>query len=101
MLYRKDLILDSQGMVKNLKSIDTERKVSDMLSHKRVLLAREFSKIILGEIHVSRYFNNNNKNGLLSYEAFLKFCTLFVYIALHRRGLNTIRKLNVELSRLM
>lgn len=78
-------------MIKNMKSIETEEKVSEMLSHKRVLLAREFSKIILGEVRVSRYFNNTNKNGLVSYEAFLKFCTLFVYIAL-QRGLNTIRK---------
>lgn len=92
MLYRRDLILESQGMIKNLKSIETEEKVSEMLSHKRLLLAREFSKIVLAEVKVSKYFNNNNINGLLSYEAFLRFSTFFVYIALHRRALNTIRK---------
>ncbi|XP_063698809.1 protein phosphatase 1 regulatory subunit 36-like [Culicoides brevitarsis] len=91
MLYRKDLILESHGMIKNVKSNETEVKVSEMLSHKRVLLAREFSKIILGEVKVSKYFRNTNKNGLTSYEAFLRFCTLFVFIALHRRALNSIQ----------
>lgn len=90
MLYRRDMILESPGMIKNIKSIETEQKVSQMLTHKRILLAKEFCKIILGEIQVSRYFDNTNRNGLVSYEAFLKFCSLFVYIALHRRGLRTI-----------
>uniref|UniRef100_A0A336KAP7 CSON004011 protein n=1 Tax=Culicoides sonorensis TaxID=179676 RepID=A0A336KAP7_CULSO len=90
MLYRRDLIRESKGMIKNMKSADTEKKVSEKLSHKRILLAREYAKIILGEIKVSKYFGNTNKDGVMHFEGFIEFCKLFVFIALHRRALNTI-----------
>lgn len=83
--------------MKNRHSVDTECKVSDMLSHKRLLLAREFSKILTGQVYVSKFFNNQNTNGMISYEAFIRFLHLFAFIALHRIGYKVI---GAEVNRL-
>lgn len=91
MATNKDFIM------KDTHSAITERKVSEILAHKRLLLAREFSKILTGQIYVSKYFNNQNTKGLLAYEAFLNFLHLFTFIALHRVGYWTIK---TEIDRL-
>lgn len=83
--------------MKDTHSAATERKVSEMLAHKRLLLAREFSKILTGRIYVNKFFNNLNANGLLAYESFLNFLHFFVFITLHRVGYWTIK---AELDRL-
>lgn len=81
----------SDFLMQNFHSVENERKVSEILSHKRLLLAREFSKILTKQVYVSKYFNNTNYNGALAFEAFLAFLHLFVYISLHRVGYCTIK----------
>lgn len=90
-LIRRDQLIDAQQTkMRDFETVEVENKVSDLLSHKRLLLAREFSKMLTGEIHVSKYFNNTNANGAIHFEAFLNFCIKFIHIACHRRASGTI-----------
>lgn len=97
MQIRRDEMQSPDHKTRNLNSNWIEQMLSEYMVQYRLLLARSYSKIILGENDVKQYHhmaNNLHKSysekDRLYIELFYACCKQFVWIAMHRRVYNEI-----------
>uniref|UniRef100_A0A1A9Z5E3 Uncharacterized protein n=1 Tax=Glossina pallidipes TaxID=7398 RepID=A0A1A9Z5E3_GLOPL len=103
-LIRRDDICGENAQTESEESIKLKRVFSEHLSQYRILIAREYSKIVLcsGDLkpfyHVVPVANvSMTKRDQNIHELFLAFCIQIVWIAMHRRCFNLIE---TEINRL-
>jgi len=96
-LIRRDEIAGPRAKIQSGQSIDMKRVFSCRLTQYRLILAREYSIILLGEGDMATYYHitpiiNISKSirDQAFHEAFLAFSQHFVRIALHRRAYDVI-----------
>lgn len=106
LLIRRDEMSGSDGMCKihNFNSVNVDRMLSEYLSQYRLILAREYSKIIIGvdDTYPFHHLHNKQKKSLMNkdrlfFETLISYATRIVWIALHRRAFTVI---DCEINRL-
>lgn len=104
MLIRRDELKGPQGKVRNMDTVHVERMLSEYLCQYRLILARDYSKLTLGQGDLKRYHHRENKMRISMtdkdrtlFETFLCFATRVVWIAMHRRAYKVI---DCEINRL-
>jgi hypothetical protein len=85
LLVRRDENL-IEGKIRDLLSMQVERFLSTQLTDRRLLMAREYSKILTNR---GKKFLSPEKD-LIFYESLIDFATQCVYVAMHRRAFNAI-----------
>ncbi|XP_061393937.1 protein phosphatase 1 regulatory subunit 36-like [Musca vetustissima] len=103
-LIRREEMMGEKARMQNQDSIEIKRIFSANISQHRLLLAREYSRILLGNGDMKKFYHMKPVvNISLStkdqqfHESFLAFCTVLVWIATERRSLTVI---NWEIDRL-
>uniref|UniRef100_A0A1A9VVN0 Protein phosphatase 1 regulatory subunit 36 n=1 Tax=Glossina austeni TaxID=7395 RepID=A0A1A9VVN0_GLOAU len=102
-LIRRDDICGENARAESEESIKIKRVFSEHLSQYRIIIAREYSKIVLclGDLkpfsHLPPLANASTKRDQEFHELFLAFCIQIVWIAMHRRCFNLIE---TEINRL-
>lgn len=86
LLIRRDEI-KFERKIRDLLSMDVERFLSKQLSNRRLLMAREYSKVLL---HRGRKLQNAAEKDLKFFEALIDFSIQCIFIAMHRRAFNAI-----------
>lgn len=94
LIIRRD---EMQTKILDTRSVRLEKMLAEYLVQHRLLLAREYSKIVLGWKDTSRYHHLANRSkqsktekDSLFFETFLCFCTRIVWIAMHRKSYSVI-----------
>lgn len=85
LLIRRDET-SSEGKIKDLLSMRIERFLSKQLSDRRLLMARQYSQILIQQ---SKKLSTMKKD-LIFYESLIDFATQCTFIAMHRRAFNAI-----------
>uniref|UniRef100_A0A1A9Z5F5 Protein phosphatase 1 regulatory subunit 36 n=1 Tax=Glossina pallidipes TaxID=7398 RepID=A0A1A9Z5F5_GLOPL len=103
-LIQRDEITGEKAILLNAENPDMQRAFSAHLQQYRLLVAREYSHIILGESDTKKFYHikpivNISRSSFDDsfHEAFLAYCTQVVWIALHRRAYDVI---DMEMNRL-
>ncbi|XP_073811938.1 protein phosphatase 1 regulatory subunit 36-like [Musca autumnalis] len=103
-LIRREEMVGERAQMQNQDSIEIKRIFSAHLSQYRLLLAREYSRILLGNGDMNKFYHMKPVvNISLSmkdqqfHECFLAFCTVLVWIAMHRKSFPVI---DLEMNRL-
>lgn len=103
-LIRRDDISGEKAQIQSEESTEIKRIFSEHLSQYRLLLAREYSEILLGNGEMKRFYHitpivniSQSIKDQHFHESFLAICTQVVWIALHRRDLELI---DFEMNRL-
>lgn len=103
-LIRRDEISCEQAQIQSDESTEIKRIFSEHLSQHRLLLAREYSTILLGEgdmavsYHIRPVVNiSKSLEDKVFHERFLAVCTQVVWISMHRRAYDVIE---MEMNRL-
>ncbi|XP_005185298.3 protein phosphatase 1 regulatory subunit 36-like [Musca domestica] len=103
-LIRREEMVGENAQMQNQDSTEIKRIFSAKLSQYRLLLAREYSRVLLGEGDTNKFYHMKPVvNISLSikdqqfHECFLAFCTVLVWIAMQRRSVTVI---NWEIDRL-
>lgn len=96
LLIRRDENL-IEGKIRDLYSIEVEKFLSKQLSDRRLLMAREYSKILTRQ---GMKFLSPEKD-LIFYESLIDFATQCVFIAMHRRAFNTICEFQISFFALL
>ncbi|KAL9922764.1 protein phosphatase 1 regulatory subunit 36-like [Glossina fuscipes fuscipes] len=103
-LIERDVEAAEDAQILGIEDIDVRRVYSAHLQQYRLLLAREYSRIILGEGDVKKFYHlrpivNISKTVSDKYfhESLLAFCTQVVWITMHRRAYDVI---DMEMNRL-
>lgn len=106
LLIRRDEMsnVDGRSKIHNMHSISIDRILSKYLSQYRLILAREYSRIIVGAGDTQQFHHLNNKQqkSLTNkdrsfYEILICVATRIVWIGLHRRAFAVI---DSEINRL-
>ncbi|KAM7344093.1 protein phosphatase 1 regulatory subunit 36-like [Cochliomyia hominivorax] len=103
-LIRRDEISGEKAQIQSGESTEIKRIYSQHLMQYRLLLAREYSEILLGNGEMKKFYHlkpivniSQSIKDKFFHESFLAFCTCFVWIAMHRRDLELI---DMEMNRL-
>ncbi|KAL9922202.1 protein phosphatase 1 regulatory subunit 36-like isoform 1-T1 [Glossina fuscipes fuscipes] len=103
-LIQRDEITGEKAILLNAENPDMQRAFSAHLQQYRLLVAREYSHIILGEGDTKKFYHikpivNISRSSFDDsfHEAFLAYCTQVVWITLHRRAYDII---DMEMNRL-
>ncbi|XP_067627613.1 protein phosphatase 1 regulatory subunit 36-like [Eurosta solidaginis] len=103
-LIRRDEISGEKAQIQSEDTNEIKRIYSAQLTQHRLLLAREYSVIIMGENEMKPYYHitpivniSNSIKDKRFHEAFLAFSTQVVWIAMHRRAFDYI---DSEMNRL-
>ncbi|XP_023297407.2 protein phosphatase 1 regulatory subunit 36-like [Lucilia cuprina] len=103
-LIRRDEIRGEKAQIQSEESTEIKRIYSKHLSQYRLILAREYSEILLGNGEMRKFYHlkpivniSQSIKDKAFHEGFLAFCTNFVWIAMFRRDLELI---DMEMNRL-
>lgn len=103
-LIRRDEITGEEAQIQSNESTEIKRIYSAHLSQYRLLLAREYSNIVLGNGELKKFYHikpivniSQSIKDKSFHESFLAFCTQVVWIAMYRRDYPTI---DMEMNRL-
>lgn len=103
-LIRKGEISGEKAKIQTEESAQIKHVISSQLSQYRLLLAREYSSILLGNGDMKSFYHikpivniSQSIKDQRFHEHFLSFCTVVVWIALHRRDFEVI---DMEMNRL-
>lgn len=103
-LIRRDEISGEKAQLQSEESTKIKRIYSQNLSQYRLLLAREYGEILLGNGEMSKFYHikpivniSQSIKDKWFHESFLAFCTICVWIAMFRRDLELI---DMEMNRL-
>uniref|UniRef100_A0A1A9W7T2 Protein phosphatase 1 regulatory subunit 36 n=1 Tax=Glossina brevipalpis TaxID=37001 RepID=A0A1A9W7T2_9MUSC len=103
-LIQRDEITGEKARLLNAEYPDMQRMFSAHLQQYRLLVAREYSQIIMGEGDVKKFYHikpivNISRSNFDKpfHEVFLAFCTQAVWITMHRRAYDVI---DMEMNRL-
>ncbi|XP_036333413.1 protein phosphatase 1 regulatory subunit 36-like [Rhagoletis pomonella] len=103
-LIRRDEITGDKAQIQSEDTNEIKRIYSEYLTQHRLLLAREYSTIIMGEGEMKRFYHitpivniSQSIKDKRFYETFLAFSTQVVWIAMHRRAYDYI---DLEMYRL-
>uniref|UniRef100_A0A1A9VVL8 Protein phosphatase 1 regulatory subunit 36 n=1 Tax=Glossina austeni TaxID=7395 RepID=A0A1A9VVL8_GLOAU len=103
-LIQRDEVTGEKAVLLNAENPDMRRAFSAHLQQYRLLVAREYSQIILGEGDTKKFYHikpiaNISRSSFDNsfHEAFLAYCTQVVWITLHRRAYDVI---DMEMNRL-
>lgn len=90
LMIRRDEV---QTKILDMRSVRLERMLAEYLVQHRLILAREYSKIVLGYKDTANFHHLANKSKQSKtekdstfYETFMCFCTRIVWIAMHRKS---------------
>lgn len=103
-LIRRDEISGEKAQMQSEESTEIKKIFSMHLMQYRLLLAREYSEILLGNGEMKKFYHikpivniSQSIKDKAFHEGFLAFCTYFVWIAMYRRDFDLI---NMEMNRL-
>lgn len=103
-LIQRDEITGEKAMLLNAENPDMQRAFSAHLQQYRLLVARQYSSIILGEGDTKKFYHikpivniSRSRFDDSFHEAFLAYSTQVVWITLHRRAYDVI---DMEMNRL-
>ncbi|XP_065369711.1 protein phosphatase 1 regulatory subunit 36-like [Calliphora vicina] len=103
-LIRRDEIAGEKAQIQSEESTAIKRIFAKQLSQYRLLLAREYSEILLGNGEMKKFYHikpivniSQSIKDKAFHEGFLAFCTNFVWISMYRRDLELI---DMEMNRL-
>lgn len=103
-LIRRDEVSGEKAQIQSEQSTEIKRILSSHLSQYRLLVARAYSNIVLGQDEMSRYYHikpivniSQSIRDKAFHEGFLAFCTQVIWIAMHRRNYDII---DMEMNRL-
>jgi hypothetical protein len=103
LLIRRDETL-SEGKVRDTISMRVERNLSRQLSHRRLLMAREYSKILLQSASDLPQSMERKRpkltaeKDLILFESLIDFTIQCTFIAMHRRAFNAICEFQFHFS---
>ncbi|XP_075165363.1 uncharacterized protein LOC142237819 [Haematobia irritans] len=103
-MIRRDETTGEKAKMQSKESTEIKRIFSAHLTQYRILLAREYSNILLGDGEMKMFYHtkpvvniSRTMKDLRFHEGFLAFCTLVVWVACHRQNFDAIV---VEMNRL-
>lgn len=94
LIIRRDEV---ETKILDMRSVRLEQMLAEYLVQHRLLLAREYAKIVLGYKETATFHHLANKSkqsktekDSIFYETFICFCTRIVWIAMHRKSYSVI-----------
>lgn len=94
LIIRRDEV---ETKILDMRSVRLEQMLAEYLVQHRLLLAREYAKIVLGYKETGTFHHLANKSkqsktekDSIFYETFICFCTRIVWIAMHRKSYSVI-----------
>uniref|UniRef100_A0A1A9VVM7 Protein phosphatase 1 regulatory subunit 36 n=1 Tax=Glossina austeni TaxID=7395 RepID=A0A1A9VVM7_GLOAU len=103
-LIERDELAAEDAQILSTENMDMRRVYSAHLQQYRLLLAREYSRIILGDGDVKKFYHlkpivniSQTSSDKRFHESLLAFCTQAIWITMHRRAYDVI---DMEMNRL-